>query len=288
MDSQSPRSRNALRGVLWMLAAVLSFALMAVAVRELLRHMGVLEILALRTLVTLLLVSSTIGRYGFVPLRTRRFPAHATRAVLHVAGQWCWMYAIGALALATVFAIEFTMPVWVAILAALFLHERLTPPRMVQLVLGFVGVLVILRPGIGQFHPASLVMLLGSVFYAGNMTFTKRLSSTETPLAVTFWMSVVQMPITAVAAIPEWVTPALADLPWVVAIGAGSFAAHYSMTRAMKLADATLVVPIDFIRLPLIAVVGALVYAEPFDPMVIVGAAIIFGGTYYSLSRERR
>ena len=288
MDSQPAFSPNPVRGVLWMLCAVLSFAVMAVAVRELLKHMNVAEILALRTLVTLLLVGSTIGRYGFAPLRTRRFPAHATRAILHVAGQWCWMYAIGALALATVFAIEFTMPVWVAILAALFLHERLTPPRIVQLVLGFVGVLIILRPGVGQFHPASLVMLLGSMFYAGNMTFTKRLSATETPLAVTFWMSVVQLPITAVAAVPGWVMPTLADLPWIIAIGSGSFAAHYSMTRAMKLADATVVVPIDFIRLPLIAVVGALLYAEPFDPMVIVGATVIFAGTYYSLSRERR
>src|SRR5207302_184461 len=183
---------HALRGVLWMLGAVLSFAVMAVAVRELLRHVGILEILALRTLVTLLLVSTITLRRGFAPLRTRRFPTHAARAVLHLAGQFCWMYAIGAL------------------------------------------------------------------------------------------------PLAMAAAAPGWVAPALADLPWILAIGAGSFAAHYSMTRAMKLADATVVVPIDFVRLPLIAVVGALFYAEPFDPMVIVGAAVIFVGTYYSLSRERR
>ena len=278
---------HALRGVLWMLCAVLSFAVMAVAVRELLRHMAILEILALRTLVTLLLVSSTIARHGFAPLRTGRFPVHATRAVLHLAGQFCWMYAIGALTLATVFAIEFTMPVWTAILAALFLGEHLNRGRVTQLVLGLVGVAIILRPGFGAFHPAALVMVLGSMFYAGNMIFTKRLSSTDSALAVTFWMSAVQMPITMAAALPGWVAPGITDLPWILAIGAGSFAAHYSMTRAMKLADATVVVPIDFIRLPLIAVVGALFYAEPFDPMVIVGAAVIFVGTYYSLKRER-
>jgi len=277
-----------MRGVLWMLCAVLSFAMMAVAVRELLRHIGILEILALRTLVTLLLVCTIIARHGFAPLRTRRFPMHATRALLHLAGQWCWMYALGALALATVFAIEFTMPVWVAILAALFLGERLNRGRLVQLALGLIGVAIILRPGLGTFHPASLVMVLGSMFYAGNMTFTKRLSATDSALAVTFWMSVVQTPITMIAAAPGWVAPVLADAPWILAIGAGSFAAHYSMTRAMTLADATVVVPIDFIRLPLIAVVGALFYAEPFDPMVIVGAAVIFVGTYFSLSRERR
>jgi len=286
--SATTAEQHTLRGVFWMLGAVLSFALMAVAVRQLLRHMGILEILSLRTMVTLALVSTVIPRYGFTPLRTRRFPLHAVRAVLHLAGQFCWMYAIGALALATVFAIEFTMPVWTAILAALFLGERLNQGRLVQLALGLIGVGIILRPGLGAFHPAALVMVLGSVFYASNMIFTKRLSATDSALAVTFWMSVVQMPITFVAAAPTWVAPMLSDVPWIFAIGAGSFAAHYSMTRAMKLADATVVVPIDFIRLPLIAIVGALFYAEPFDPMVIVGAAVIFTGTYYSLAREQR
>src|SRR5205814_9220543 len=237
--------QHTLRGVLWMLGAVLSFAAMAVAVRELLRHMGILQILSLRTLVTLALVCTIIPRHGFAPLRTKRFPLHAIRAVMHLAGQFCWMYAIGALTLATVFAIEFTMPVWTAILAALFLGERLSRGRLVQLALGLIGVAIILRPGLGAFHPASLVMVVGSMFYAGNMIFTKRLSSTDSALAVTFWMSAVQMPITMMAALPGWVSPAIADLPWILAIGAGSFAAHYSMTRAMKLADATVVVPID-------------------------------------------
>jgi drug/metabolite transporter (DMT)-like permease len=120
------------------------------------------------------------------------------------------------------------------------------------------------------------------------MIFTKRLSATDSALAVTFWMSAVQLPVTVAAAWASWVMPQLRDVPWILAIGAGSFAAHYSMTRAMKLADATVVVPIDFIRLPLIAVVGAVFYAEPFDPMIILGAAVIFAGTYYSLSREHR
>ena len=279
---------HAVRGALWMIGAVLSFALMAVAVRELLRHMQVLEILALRTLVTLLIVCTTMPRHGIAPLRTRRFPIHALRALVHLGGQFCWMYALGALTLATVFAIEFTMPVWTAILAALFLGERLNRGRVVQLVLGLAGIAIILRPGLGAFHPAALVMVLGSMFYAGNMIFTKRLSATDSALGVTFWMSAVQMPVTFAAAAPVWVAPVLADAPWILAIGAGSFAAHYCMTRAMKLADATVVTPIDFVRLPLIAVVGALFYSEPFDPMVIAGAAVIFAGTYYSLSRETR
>ena len=198
-----------------------------------------------------------------------------------------WVYSIGALTLATVFAIEFTMPVWTAILAAIFLHERLTRPRLVQLVLGLAGVLIILRPGGGGFHPAALAMILGSLCYASSFIFTKRLSSTDTALAILFWMSVIQAPISLALAFSQWVTPPAGDLPWILGVGAGAFFAHYCMTRSMMLVDATVAVPIDFIRLPLIAVVGALFYNEPFDPMVIVGAAVIFAGTYYSLSRER-
>jgi drug/metabolite transporter (DMT)-like permease len=271
-----------------MLGAVFSFAAMAVSVRQLITHMSVAEILELRTVVTLVVVSALVIAHGRAVIATQRLPLHSVRALVHLAGQYCWSYAIGALTLATVFAIEFTMPIWVALLAAAFLHERLNRGRIVQLVLGLAGVLIILRPGAGVLHPAAFVMLLGSLFYAGNMIFTKRLSSTESGIAVTFWMSVVQLPVTVIAAWSSWVAPRLADAPWILVIGVGSFAAHYSITQAMKLAPATVVVPIDFIRLPLIAVVGALFYAEPFQPLVIVGAAVIFIGTYYSLRHDTR
>jgi drug/metabolite transporter (DMT)-like permease len=295
-------NQNPVRAALWMGCAVLCFSFMAVAVRELLRHMGAFEILFLRTVVTMLLVLAVIARHGAASLRTRLVRLHLARALMHLGGQYCWIYAIGALTLATVFAIEFTMPVWVAVLATLFLGERLNRGRVAMLVLGLAGIAIILRPALGDehpavggqypliagLHPAALVMVLGSMFYAGNMIMTKRISAADSPLAVLFWMSLTQLPITFVTALPQWVTPQPIDLVWAVVIGTGSFIAHYSMTRAMKLGDATLVVPIDFLRLPLIAVVGALFYGEAFDPMVFVGAAVIFVGTYYSLSREAR
>src|SRR3989442_1484969 len=279
---------HALRGALWMLGAVLSFAAMAVAVRELQRHMGSFEILFLRSVVMLAIVGAMLARSGSAAVRTRRIGLHVLRNTLHFAGQYFWVYSIGALALATVFAIEFTMPVWTALLAAFFLGERLTRPRIVQLVLGVAGVLIILRPGAGLFQVAALVMILGSMCYAATMICTKRLSATDSPLAVLLWMSVVQLPIALFAAATQWTAPLLADLPWILALAGGSFTAHLCLTRALRLADAKIVGPIDFIRLPLIAVVGALFYAEPFDPMVIVGAAVIFVGTYYSLTREKR
>ena len=282
------RMTPSLRGVLWMLGAVFSFMAMAIAVRELQRHMGSFQIVFLRSLGMLAIVFILLPRHGMASIRTRRLHLHAWRNVIHFVGQVLWVYSIGELTLAMVFAIEFTMPVWTALLAWLFLHERFTVPRVVMLVAGVVGVLLIVRPGAGSFQPAALAMILGSLCYASSFIFTKRLTSTDSALAVLFWMSIIQTPISLAAAVPHWVTPLWRDAPWILGIGAGSFFAHYCMTQAMKRVDAMVAVPIDFVRLPLIAVVGALAYGEAFDPLVMVGAAVIFAGTYYSLSRERR
>jgi drug/metabolite transporter (DMT)-like permease len=277
-----------LRGVLWMSGAVLSFSAMAIAARELLAHMQPFQVLFVRSMVMLAIVLVIVAQADPGAAGTRRLPLHALRNLVHFGGQYCWVFAIGALPLATVFAIEFTMPVWTAILAAALLGERLNRGRVVMLVLGLAGVLIILRPGSGFFQLATLVALAAAFLYAGNMIATKRLSATEPPLAVLFWMSVMQTPLSLVAALPQWVAPPVSSLPWIVLIGVGSYTAHYCMTRAFKLADASVVVPIDFTRLPLIAVVGAMFYGEPFDPWIIVGALVIFAGTYYSLRRETR
>jgi drug/metabolite transporter (DMT)-like permease len=104
---------------------------------------------------------------------------------------------------------------------------------------------------------------------------------------VLFYMSAIQMPLGLVTALPGWVAPTLADAPWILAVGGAGFGSHYCLTRAFMHADATFVVPLDFLRLPLIAVVGALFYAEPIELATFLGAAVIFAGVYYSLRRER-
>jgi drug/metabolite transporter (DMT)-like permease len=280
-----------LRGILWMSGTVLSFCAMAIAARELLKQLGIFEVLFFRTGVSLLIVLALAlpGGWaaGIATFRTRRIGLHLWRNIVHMGGQASWVYAIGVLPLATVFAIEFTSPIWTAVLAVLVLGERMNAGRAVMLALGLAGVLVILRPGFGVFQPAALVMLFGSLCFAIQFIGTKQLSVTESPMAVLFWMSAIQTPVCLAAALPGWVAPGIGQLPWIAGIGIGSFTAHYCMTRAMKLADAMVIVPVDFFRLPLIAVVGALAYGEPFDPMVFVGAALILAGVYYSLQRER-
>ena len=267
---------------------MLSFAVMAVAARELLRTMGSFEILFLRSLVSFVLVLAILPRFGLGVLRTRRIGLHAARNVLHFGGQYAWVYAIAMLPLATVFAIEFTMPVWTALLAMLVLGERLNRGRIVMLVLGLAGIFVILKPGFAIVEPGALAMLAGSFAYASTMVATKRLSENDSAFAVLFYMAAIQLPLGFVPALPDWVAPTPADLPWIVAVGAAALSAHYCVTRAVRIADAMLVIPIDFLRLPLIAVVGMLFYGEPLEAPILLGAAVIFAGTFYSIQRESR
>jgi drug/metabolite transporter (DMT)-like permease len=137
-------------------------------------------------------------------------------------------------------------------------------------------------------QPAALVMLAGSLAFAGSMIATKRLAATESAITVLFWMSVLQLPLGLVPALATWTAPLALDLPWIAAVAVFGFTSHYCMTRAFALADATVVVPIDFLRLPLIAIVGFLAYGETFQAPILAGAAVIFTGTYYCLSREAR
>ena len=277
-----------LRGALWMVGTLLLFSAMAIAVRELTRVMGSFQILFLRSLVSLVLVLAVLPYFGWRTLRTRLFGLHVIRNVLHFSGQYAWVYAIALLPLATVFAIEFTIPVWTSVFAALILGERLNRGRIVALVLGLAGILVILQPGLGPVRPAALVMLAGAFAYATTLIATKRLSGNDSALAILFYMSALQLPLGLLPALPAWVAPRLADLPWIVAVGATGLGAHFCMTRALRAADASLVVPIDFFRLPLIAVVGMLFYGEPLEWPILLGAGLIFAGTYYSLRRESR
>jgi len=275
----------AVRGALWMVGALVSFSVMAVSVRELLHTMGSFEILTIRSFMSLLILLFLLpGRWK--SLRTQHFGLHVLRNCFHFAGQYAWVYAISLLPLATVFAIEFTMPVWAAVLAMIFLGERLNQGRVVMLALGVVGVFVMLRPGMAVIQPAALVMLLGAFAYASTMIATKRLAGHDSAFAILFYMAVIQLPLGLVPAMPQWVWPGWRDAPWVLALGVVGLSAHYCMTRAFRIADSMVVVPIDFLRLPLIAVVGAVFYKEPLELVIMVGAAIIFAGTFYSIRRE--
>ncbi|MCB1996579.1 MAG: DMT family transporter [Burkholderiaceae bacterium] len=262
-------------GAAWMGGAVLSFLLMALSGRELSSTLSTFQILCFRSVVGLAVVGALAGHAGWGLLRTRRLGLHTARNLAHLGGQFGWFFAIGALPLASVFAIEFTIPLWTALLAALLLRERLTAQRAGLIVLGLAGVLMILRPGAGLLQWASLAALGGAVAYALSYLATKRLAPTEAPLAILFYMTVVQLPLAAAGALWTWQPPDWDQWPWILLVGLTALSAHYCIARALALADLAAVMPVDFLRLPLVALVGWWLYGEGVDALALAGMVVI-------------
>ena len=278
------------RVVLWMVGALLSFSVMAVSIRELSRAgLSIFEILAIRSGVALfvLLALLAVRKDLRVHALPRRMGLNLFRNTVHYASQYSWALSLTMLPLATVFALEFTMPAWTAILAVWFLHERMTPSRLGVVILGLIGVLVILRPGIAGFNPAAILVLLAAFGYAITMITTKQLTKTETTFGIVFWMAVIQLPLSLIGSDPtvflrfepRHILPA-------IGVGMAGLTSHYCLSNAFRSGDATLVVPLDFMRIPLIAVVGWAFYGERLDVFVLLGAMIIVSGVLWNLRSE--
>ena len=266
-----------------MSGALVSFIAMAIAGRQLSAELTTFQILFFRSLVGFVVVLVLLQRSGWTLVRTRVFGTHLLRNVAHFGGQYGWFYGIALIPLTEVFAIEFTVPIWTAILATIFLGERMNRLRVLAITLGFVGILVILRPGMAVISLPALAVLGGALCYAISHVYTKRLSATESPLTILFYMTVIQLPLGLVPALPHWVWPSAALRPWVGIVAVTALSAHYCLTRAFQLADATVVIPMDFLRLPLIAIVGFLFYGETVKVWVFVGALIVCGATWFNL-----
>jgi drug/metabolite transporter (DMT)-like permease len=273
---------------LWMTGALFSFMAMAVSGRELTAEYTTYQILFFRSVIGVVLIGALVAKTGIEQLRTTRPGAHLVRNIAHFGGQYGWFYGLAWISLAEVIAIEFTTPVWTALLAWLLLGERLTLPRVLAVALGIAGLLLILRPGMGVLHPASLAVLAGAFGYALSYIQTKSLTRTDTPLCILFYMTLMQLPFGMVPSLLDWKSPALEALPWILVVGVTAMSAHYCMARAFKLADATVVVPMDFMRLPLIALVGYLFYQELIDWYVLAGAALMFSGNLINIRAEQR
>jgi drug/metabolite transporter (DMT)-like permease len=276
-----------------MVGALLSFSMMAVSIRELSRGgLSIFEILAIRSggALLVLLVLLMLRPELRLLTRPRRMTVHVLRNTVHYASQFAWALSLTMLPLAMVFALEFTMPAWTALLAVWLLSEKMTPSRFGVVVFGLIGVLVILRPGIADFNPGAMLVLMAAFGYAITMITTKKLTGTETTFAIIFWMAVIQFPLSLLGSdLTAFVKPEIYDLRHIlpaIAVGVGGLTSHYCLSNAFRAGDATLVVPLDFMRIPLIAVVGWAFYGERLDIFVLIGALIIIAGVLWNLRSE--
>jgi drug/metabolite transporter (DMT)-like permease len=274
-----------------MSGALLSFSATAIAVRALATAFSVFEMLAVRNAagVAILLVLAGLKPELRAGLKPRRFGLHLARNVLHFAGTDGWTFGLTLLPLATVFALEFTSPAWVALLAIPLLQERMTWGRFVAVVLGFAGVLIILRPGLETLQPASFLMLGVAFAFALVAIITKRLTRTESTFSILFFMNLMQLPMNLIGISRAfWLAIQPAHVLPLLGICAGGLLSHFCLTNAYRHGDATMVVPLDFMRIPLIAFVGWQLYGEALDPYVFLGSGCIVVGLLYSLNREAR
>ena len=279
-------ARNNMAGVLWMCATVCCFTAMAVAGRELSDTMSTAQIMVLRSLVGLVMVLPLALSAGRIA--TRRPLLHVARNGVHFIGQYAWFYGIAVLSLVDMSALMATTPIWSTLFAVAFLRERAGLRRWLIIALGFAGVLVILRPHALPVSWAALVCIFGAAGYAGANVLSKELMRTDTPLQIVFWMLLIQLPIATLVNWGAWSPVAWEDAGWILIVGATGVLAHLTMNQSIRLGDISIVVPVTYLQLPLIGLAGFVLFQEVPEVMVLAGAAMIIGGTWWNLVAERR
>ena len=278
---------NAAKGAWWMIAAAGALTAMAVCIRYLPAY-SVLLMIFLRNVINLFMMAPSLVRQGKAVFRTECLGTHALRNAFLYSGNVAWFFGVTQIALADVASLQFTSPLFTAIIAAAFLGERIGGHRMVAILVGFAGALIIIRPGIIPVNIGTLSILLAAFLYSCAHVVTKRLSDTESGSTVVFYMSVTILVYSAIPAFFVWETPTWGDMPAMIGLGVTGYATHYCITRSLAVGDASFVIVFDFMRLPFSAIMGWLLFTEVLDIWTVAGALIIFAAGYYSTVREAK
>ena len=273
-------------GALWMLASTIFFTAMTAMIRYLSGSIDPLEIVFFRNLFGLAVLLPWVMRHGMVSLNTRRLPLYSLRALVGLIAMSCWFTAISRMNLGDAVALSFTAPMFATVGAILLLGEIVRVRRWVAVLIGFAGAMVILRPGFAEIPPAAYLVLLSSMMMGLSVCLVKLLARTEQVIAIVFTMVLMLAPVSWIPALFVWQTPDPIQFAWLLAIGACGTLGHICITRAFSMAEATAVLPYDFLRLPLMAVLAWLVFDQVLDGWTGLGAAIIIGSSLYIAHRE--
>ena len=280
-----------LRAGIWMTGAMLSFTLMAISGRSLADRLDTFEIMTYRSLIGIVVVLSVAFYAGtWQQISTQSIRLHLIRNVFHFAGQNLWFFAVIYVPLSQLFVFEFSTPLWVAICAPLILSERLTLTRFSAAAIGFLGILVVVRPDFSALPPELIAAALCAVGFAGATIATKLLTRTDTITCILFWLVVLQAIFGLIMAGYDGQidVPRGTEWGWVALIGICGLCAHFCITSALQLAPATVVTPFEFLRLPMVSVVGVWLYSEGLEWQVFVGALVVLGANWMNIRAETR
>lgn len=275
------------RAALWMIGAIISFTSMAIAGRAVSLELDTFEIMLFRSLtgITLVVIAATVcGTLS--QINRQQLGLHGTRNLAHFTGQNLWFFALPLIPLTQLFALEFTGPIWVILLAPMLLGEKITRIGALAALLGLTGVLIVTQPFQTAITTGTIAAAAAAVFFAFTAIFTRKLTRTQSITCIMFWLTGMQAVFGLICAgyDGDITLPSTAALPWIITIGFAGLIAHFCLTTALSLAPANIVMPMDFIRLPAIAFVAAFAYNEILDPWLFVGAVIIFGANYLNIT----
>ena len=272
--------------MLLILFATIFFSIMHALIRHVGENQHPFEMAFFRNLFGLIVIAPFFARYGVKILRTNRLSLHAFRGCIHVGSMLLFFYAVTLTPVATVAAMTFTAPLFVTIGAVLILGEKLRFRRTAALVVGFVGVLIVLSPDNGRLEIGALMALGSACIWATALLMIKILSRTESSITLTAYMTLFLTPLSAIPAAFVWEWPNPSELGWLAAMGIVGTGGHLCLAQALRDADATTILPLDFLRLIWASILGYFLFGQIPQALVWIGSATIFGSTIYLAYRE--
>ncbi|MGH6916192.1 MAG: DMT family transporter [Geminicoccaceae bacterium] len=277
----------ALRGIALMFVSTFFFAAMHGSIRYVSATIHPFEIALFRNVFALVVVLPWFYRYGMAPLRTRRFGLHALRAAFNIMAMLSFFYALSITPLSEVTALGFTAPIFATVLAALVLGEVVRARRWTAIAIGFVGTLIILRPGFDAIGLGQLLVLFSSMIWACALLVIKTLGRTDSSATIISYMALLMIPLSLVPALFVWRWPEPLEWGWLMGIGVLGGIGQFCMTEALRQADTAVVMPFDFFKLVWVTLIAWLAFAEHLDLYTWIGGAVIFSSTLYIAYRER-
>jgi drug/metabolite transporter (DMT)-like permease len=277
-----------IRAAVLMTIGAFTFTIMAGAVRHLAPRLHPFELAFFRNFFSLLFMAPWIIHGGWAGLRTSSWRKYGLRGIISIVAMLCWFYGMATMPIAEATALTFTAPIFASIGAILFLGETMGARRWCAIAVGFLGAMIILRPGLATVSWSALIVLFGSAAIAGAIIMVKILSRTEPSSLIVTYMGFYLVPMSLLPAVFVWEMPSGMDWPWLIVIGASATIGQLAITHAYAAADATVVLPFDYARLPFAAIIGYVAFSETPDFWTWIGAAVIASSAVYIARREAR
>jgi len=285
---QEPPEHDNLKGILWMLLGTLCLAGMHTVIHHVSVNVHPFLVTFFRLLFGLIAVLPFFLKQGWAPLRTKRLGLLTVRGVLNVGAMLSFFTALSLAPLADITALSFTAPLFATLLAVLILKERVGWRRWTAIGLGFLGTMIVLRPGFAEISTGYALALMATIFWGACVIIVKKLSKTESAVTITTYMSLVMAPLALIPALFVWTWPGLEDFLWLAFLGTLGGCGQLAVSQSLKLADTHVAMPVDFMRLIWVSATGYVFFGDVPDGFIWIGGAVIFASTAYITLRERQ